>query len=59
MKSTRTKIKVTILNEPFSYPLMPFGIYEINEDGVPIRELGRFKTYKEAVKVIKREGWIY
>jgi len=54
----KSKIKVVILNEPFSYPLMPFGVYEVI-NGVPVRELARAHSYTEAVKIVKREGWLY
>ncbi len=55
----KTKVRVTVLYEPFSHPLSPVAIYEINENGIPTRELGRFRSYEEALRVIKREGWVY
>jgi hypothetical protein len=60
INSTRTrKIRATILNEPFSYPLAPFGVYEITPDGRILRELTRCRTYREALRTIRQFGWIY
>ncbi len=52
-------IRVVVHYEPFAHPQSPFVIYEINEAGLPVRELGRYRSRAEAIRVIRREGWIY
>jgi hypothetical protein len=63
MKSKRETIRVTILNEVFSYPKMPFGIYELIKTSsgelVPGRELARAASYREARELIRKMGWEY
>ncbi len=58
MKS-RTRTRVVVHYEPFAYPRMPYVVYEINENELPVKELGRYESYEEALRVIRREGWIY
>jgi len=54
----KSKIKVTILYEPFGYPKMPYGIYELTNE-VPTRELARTRTKEEALQIVRKEGWLY
>jgi len=60
MKSQKIRTtKVIILHEPFSWPLTPFGIYELLENGAIGRELARARSRIEALKIIRQEGWVY
>jgi hypothetical protein len=53
---------VTILYEPFTWPLSPYGIYELSLTSaglLPSRELARARTREEALRLIQRMGWEY
>ncbi len=56
-------IQVTILYEPYSFPTLPYGIYEVirtsTGETIPGNELARFATFEEAVRYIRRMGWKY
>jgi len=51
------KNRAMILYEPFGWPLLPFGIYEINEFGGVIRELARATSLQKAKKLCQEIGY--
>jgi hypothetical protein len=56
---TTPRTYVVIIHEPFGFPQMPFGIYELTPSGLPGRELARARSREEALRLIRRMGWIY
>jgi hypothetical protein len=56
---TTPRTRVVILHEPFSFPQMPFGIYELTPSGLPGSELARTRSREEALRLIRQMGWIY
>ena len=55
---TKKKPRAIILHEPFGFPKMPFGIYEVNEEGVPVRELGRAESKEKAEERCRQWGYV-
>jgi hypothetical protein len=50
---TKKKIKCAIFYEPFGYPILSYGLYEINDYGI-VRELARAQTREEAEQLYRR-----
>jgi hypothetical protein len=57
----RSRVRVSIIYEPFEHPEMPFGIYELvsMQNGWETygQELARARSREEAIQLARRFGW--